>query len=52
MNARNRLGCSEDWYNVYFAISRTFSREEVEKMDNQMISRLVRLAVKLSDAFY
>ena len=51
-NARNSMGCSEDWYNVYYAISRTFVKEEVEKMDNQTISYLIRLAVKLGDAFY
>ena len=50
--ARNRMGCSEDWYDVYFAISRTFVREEIEKMDDQTISHLVRLAEKLGEAFY
>lgn len=51
-NVRNFMGCSEDWYNVYFAISRTFAREEIEKMDDQTINYLVRLAEKLGEAFY
>ena len=51
-NARNSMGCPEDWYCYPFSISRTFSREEVEEMDEKTISYLVRLANNLSDAFY
>ena len=46
------MGCPEDWYCYPFSISRTFSREEIESMDEKTISYLVRLANNLADAFY
>lgn len=46
------MGCSEDWYNPYFAISRTFKKNEVEKMDSDTIELLVKLASNMSDALY
>lgn len=52
LNTRNRMGCSEDWYNPYFAISRTFEKNEVEKMDSDTIELLVKLASNMSDALY
>ena len=51
-NARNSMGCSENWYNPYFTISQTFSLEEIEKMTEEEISRLYKLADTLSEAFY
>lgn len=52
LNARNSMGCSEDWYCSYYAISRTFPREEVEKMDEVTVALLVRLADSIADALY
>lgn len=51
-NMRNSMGCSEDWYNCYYAIQHTFTREEIEKMSDAEIANLVKLAVNLSEAFY
>ena len=51
-NARNSMGCSEDWYCYPYAISRTFTRQEVENMSDETISLLVKLAGTLADAFY
>ena len=51
-NARNSMGCLEDWYSYPFSISRTFSREEIENMDEKTIGYLVRLANNISDALY
>ena len=31
--ARNSMGCSENWYNSYYAMKETFTREEIEKYD-------------------
>ena len=28
---RNRMGCDENWYNPYYAIKETFSKEKIEK---------------------
>ena len=50
--ARNSMGCSENWYNPYFAIQQTFPREEIEKMSDSEVSNLVRLAEKISDGLY
>lgn len=52
LNARNSMGCQEDWYCSHYAISRTFSRDEVEKMDDATIDLLIRLADSIADALY
>ena len=52
LNARNSMGCSEDWYCSYYAISRTFTKEEIEAMDDKTIGLLVRLADRMSEALY
>ena len=50
--ARNSMGCSENWYNAYYAISRTFTREEIEGMTEREIDYLLRLGDALADAFF
>lgn len=49
---RNSMGCSESWYDPYYAIMRTFSKEEIESMSDAEVANLVKLAENLSDAFY
>lgn len=50
--ARNRMGCSENWYNPYYAIKQTFSTDEIERMTNKEVENLVRLANNLGMALY
>lgn len=49
---RNKMGCSENWYNPAYAISQVFTKEELEKMTDKEIDNLYKLALALSDAFW
>ena len=51
-NARNSMGCSENWYNPYYAIKETFSIDEIQSMNNKEIENLVRLADEVGMALY
>lgn len=51
-DARNRMGCSENWYNAYYAIKETFSFEEIQSMTDKEIENLVRLADEIGMALY
>ena len=50
--ARNSMGCSENWYNPYYAIKETFSREKIENMSDEEIENLVKLADEIGLALY
>lgn len=50
--ARNLMGCSENWYDPYYAIGQTFFKEQLEEMSEQELNNLVTLAETMSDAFY
>ena len=49
VNARNRMGCDENWYNSYCAISHTFSREEIEAMREAEVSNLISSVIRLQN---
>ena len=51
-DARNRMGCSENWYNPYYAIKETFSIDEIQSMSNKEIENLVKLADEIGMALY
>lgn len=51
-DVRNKMGCSENWYNAYYAIKETFSIEEINSMCNKEIENLVRLADEIGMALY
>lgn len=51
-NARNSMGCSENWYDPFFAMKETFSKTEIEAMSNDEICRLLRLAQNIADGLY
>lgn len=46
---RNSMGCSENWYNPYYAIKMTFLMEEIGNMSESELNNLNNL-VKLGDA--
>ena len=51
-NERNRMGCSENWYNPYYAIKQTFSPEEIQNMTDKEVDNLVRLADEIGMGLY
>lgn len=50
--AHNIMGCSENWYNPYYALKHTFTTEELEAMSEQELNDLLKIADVLSEAFY
>ena len=50
--ARNSMGCSENWYNAYFAIKMTFTMEEIEAMSEKELNDLVKLGDAISEGLY
>ena len=50
--ARNSMGCNENWYNSYYAITKTFTIEEINSMSDKEVENLVRLGDSISEAFY
>ena len=51
-DARNRMGCSENWYNPYYAISQTFTLEEVQAMSEMEVEHLVKLGDTIAECLY
>jgi len=51
-NARNSMGCSENWYNSYYAIKQTFTRAEIESFSEDEIQRLVKLGDNIAEGLY
>ena len=49
---RNRMGCSEQWYNPLYSITHTFASGEIEQMTEEELQHLYRLANSIADAFY
>jgi len=51
-DARNSMGCSENWYNPYYAMRETFTKEEIENMSDKEIDNLIKLAENIMKALY
>ena len=51
-DARNSMGCSENWYNSYFAIAKTFSHEEIQEMPDSEIENLVKLGDAIAEGLW
>lgn len=51
-NARNRMGCLENWYNPFWSIGQTFTDEELERMTDGELKNLYKLAENISDGLY
>lgn len=51
-DARNSMGCSENWYNSYFAIAKTFSLEEIQEMPDSEIENLVKLGDAIAEGLW
>ena len=48
----NSMGCSENWYNPYYAMKETFTREELNDMSETELNNLIRLAEAISEGLY
>ena len=51
-DARNSMGCSENWYNPYYAMRETFTKEEIENMSDKEIDNLIKLTENIMEALY
>ena len=51
-DARNSMGCSENWYNPYYAMKETFTKEEIKNMTDKEIDNLIKLAENIMEALY
>ena len=49
---RNRMGCSENWYDPFYAMAETFSIEEINNMSGTEITNLFRLAINIQEGLY
>lgn len=50
--ARNRMGCSENWYNTYWSIKQTFSMDEINEMSEKELNNLLKLGDAISEGLY
>lgn len=53
--SEKRLPCSkilENWYDPFYAVSRTFSREEIIKMSNETIEACLKVAEAVGEVLY
>lgn len=48
----NRMGCSENWYNSYYAIAQVFTDNELASMSKREIDNLIKLAEAIQEALY
>lgn len=51
-NARNSMGCSENWYNFFYAMKETFTIDEIKNMTERECILLNRLANSIMDGLY
>ena len=51
-NQINRMGRSENWYNFEYAMSQTFTIEEIKKMTDPEVNNLKRLATNIQEGLY
>ena len=49
---RNRMGCSEDWYDCYYAITQTLHPHVVDNMTDEALDALVECVCKVQEALY
>ena len=51
-DARNSMGCSENWDNPDYAMKETFTKEEIKNMTDKEIDNLIKLAENIMEALY
>ena len=50
--AHNSMGCSENWYNFFFAMKETFTEQEIRNMNEREVTYLERLAANIQEGLY
>lgn len=50
--AKNIMGCSESWYDPYYAIKKTFTREQIQSMTDAEVANLILLAENIAEGLY
>ena len=50
--ARNSMGCSENWYNFFYAMKQTFTIDEIKNMTDRECELLNKLASNIMDNLY
>ena len=50
--AHNSMGCSENWYNFFYAMKETFTPEEIQSMSERECALLYRLAKSIQEGLY
>lgn len=48
----NSMGCSENWYDPIYAICKTFPEDELLKLSEEEVDRLLKLANNIGEALY
>lgn len=51
-DARNRMGCSEGWYDFTFAMMKTFTEDEIKNMTDHEIELLEKLHSEVAEGLY
>lgn len=51
-DACNAMGCSENWYNFFYAMKQTFTLEEIQALSERECDLLDRLAQSIQDGLY
>ena len=51
-NRKNSMGRSENWYDFEYAMSKTFTIEEIKKMTDPEVNNLKRLATNIQEGLY
>lgn len=49
---RNRMGCSEDWYDCYYAVTQTLTPDEVKEMSDVDLDKLIRVVSTVQEYLY
>lgn len=49
---RNSMGCSENWYDFFYAMKETFSIQEIENMSDREIDLLEKLFDNVAEGLY
>lgn len=50
--SKNSMGCSENWYDFFYAMKETFTLDEIKGMSERECSLFGRLANKIQEGLY
>ena len=49
---KNIMGCSENWYNPFYAMAHTFSIQEISRMSEETGEACIRVADAVGEGLY